>query len=297
LVVLTGISVYVNVAAIISVLVAVPLFIGARRRGFFDKNSLLGLILLGVALILHGGFQMLLRSSPHAMFSGYVLGSAGGDESSESSLWIYDLGFPPADIPLYQAPYRNLHLSTSRGNRVPASFWNADSSEYAKCEYRVWDMQITRIDAIPVPNAGLPGSASWLWKSDAEGRIWPFLESLLGSLVTCRCAWLLGKRHPLRQLASAYTVRRVPNQWAVRIYFAAVSLILVWIIFVRLSDRYFQHRAQVLLEDIQPLELRKSNLQDADQIRKDYGKHVEADAVCSSAHCDFTVTLNHWSPL
>jgi hypothetical protein len=37
-----------------------------------------------------------------------------------------------------------------------------------------------------------------------------------------------------------------------------------------------QHRAQVLLEDIQRLELRKSNWQDAHQIRKDYGKHVEA---------------------
>jgi hypothetical protein len=45
---------------------------GDGRRGFFDKNSLLGLILLGVAVILHGGFQTLLRSSPHAVFSGYV---------------------------------------------------------------------------------------------------------------------------------------------------------------------------------------------------------------------------------
>ncbi len=296
---LTGILVYVNVAALACGLIALPLFIGAKRQSFLDKNNLLGLILLGIALLLHGGFQTLLRSSPHATFSGYVQGWEGGSNSNDSSLWIYDLGFPPAAPPFYEVPYRNLHLSTSRSNRVPASFWNTDGSEYMKCEYRVWDLEMTRIDASPVPNAGLPGSTTaWQWKSDTGERTWPFLEALLGLLVACRCAWLLGNKEPLRQqLPSPHTVRRFPNKWAARIYMTSVLLILAWIIFVRLSDRFFQHRAQVLLEDIQRLELRKSTWQDVERIRKDYRKHVEGDAGCSPERCDFTVTLNHWSPM
>jgi hypothetical protein len=295
--VLTGISVYVNVAAIICASVALPLFIGARRQGFFDKNTLLGLVLLGTALILHGGFQTLLRSSPHAVFSGYVQGLEGGSGYNDSSLWIYDLGFPPADTPFYKAPYRNLHLSTSPRNRVPAPFWKADSSEYLKCEYRVWDLEITRVDAVPVPNSSHPTSAAWVWKSDAEGRTWPFLEALLGLLISCGCALWPGSKKPLRELSSANTVRRFPNRWAARIYIAAISLILAWVVFVRLSDRFFQYRAQVLLEDIQRLELRKSMWQDAVRIRKDYEKHSETWAACSPARCDFTVALNHLPPL
>lgn len=238
---LTGISIYVNVAAIVCVLVALPLFIGARRRIFFDKNVLLGLVLVGFSLVLHGGFQTLLRSSPHAVFSGYALGWDGGAESSDSSLWIYDLGFPPASTAFYEVPSRNLHLSTTGHNRVPGSFWNTDRSEYVKCEYRVWDLEITRIDATPVPHAGLPGSSSsaWLWKSDAEERTWPFLEALLGLLVACRCALWLGSKEHLRRPPALDSVRRFPNQWAVRIYVAAISLMLAWIIFVRLSDGSF----------------------------------------------------------
>jgi hypothetical protein len=86
--VLTGISVYVNVAAIVCAMVALPLFIGTKRQTRFDKNNLVGFVLLGVAVLLHGGFLTVLRSSPHAVFSGYVLGWSGGGEDTESSLWI-----------------------------------------------------------------------------------------------------------------------------------------------------------------------------------------------------------------
>jgi hypothetical protein len=296
--VLTGISVYVNVAAIVCALVAPPLFIGAKRKSFLDKNNLLGLVLLGIAVLLHGGFQTLLRSSPHAVFSGYVLGWSGGSEDRESSLSIYDLGFPPADTgSFYNAPYRNLILARSRNNRVPASFWNSDSHEYVKCDYRVWDQEITRIDAVPVPNAKQAVSAAWRWESQSEGRTWPFLEALLGFLVACKCILLLGRKEPTGELSSVPAVRRFPNKWAARIYIAALSIILAWMVFVRLSDRFFQHRAQVLLQDIQQLGLRKSNWQDAERIREDYGKHVKTDAGCSGARCDFTVTLDHGYPL
>lgn len=53
----------------------------------------------------------------------------------------------------------------------------------------------------------------------------------------------------------------------------------------------------MLLEDIQHLELRKSTWRDAERIREDYRKHVEAGAACSPKRCDFTVTLSHLPPL
>lgn len=74
----TGISVYVNVAAIVCALVALPLFIGTSRQRLFDKNNLIALLLLGLAALSHGGFQTVIRSSPRAVFSGYVLGWSGG---------------------------------------------------------------------------------------------------------------------------------------------------------------------------------------------------------------------------
>jgi hypothetical protein len=60
--VLTGISVYVNVAAIVCAMVALPLFIGTKRQTRFDKNNLVGFLLLGVAVLLHGGFLTIIRS-------------------------------------------------------------------------------------------------------------------------------------------------------------------------------------------------------------------------------------------
>jgi hypothetical protein len=60
------------------------------------------------------------------------------------------------------------------------------------------------------------------------------------------------------------------------------------------SDRLFQHRAQVLLRDIQRLELRKSTWQDAERIRTKYAKRVTTNTDCSTTRCDYTVTLDHW---
>lgn len=100
----TGISVYVNM------LVALPLFIGTSRQRLFDKNNLLALVLLGLAAFSHGGFETVIRSSPHAVFSGYVLGWSGGSEDEESSLWIYDLGSLPRRNHLSPRP----HIETCR---------------------------------------------------------------------------------------------------------------------------------------------------------------------------------------
>ncbi|HTS56801.1 MAG TPA: hypothetical protein VMH03_04590 [Terriglobales bacterium] len=64
--------------------------------------------------------------------------------------------------------------------------------------------------------------------------------------------------------------------------------------FVRLSDRIFQFRAQSLLEGIQQIELRKSTWQDAQRIRERNSEHVSTDAACSEKRCDITITLDHW---
>lgn len=293
--VLTGISVYVNVAAIVCAMVALPLFIGTKRQTRFDKNNLVGFVLLGAAVLLHGGFLTVLRSSPHAVFSGYVLGWSGGGEDTESSLWIYDLGFPPADESTFpNAPYRNLHVTRSRTDNVPLSFWNSGISEHVKCEYRIWDLEITRIDAVPAPNAKQTGLVVWQWNSHSQGRAWPLIEGLLGFLVTCWAILRLARKKPTSELSPSDAVRRFPNKWAARIYITSVALILAWIVFVRLSDRLFQFKAQSLLRDIQQLELRRSNWQDAQRIRARYGKHVSTDAACSPVRCDISVMLDHW---
>ena len=292
--VLAGVSVYVNVIAIVCALIALPLFIEANRFRLVDKNNLLGLCLLGIAAFLHGGFQTVIRSSPHAVFSGYVLGWSGGSEDKESSLSIYDLGFPPADESSFDtAPYRELFLTRSRSDNVPAVFWADGISEYVKFEYRLWDRQITGIDAVPVPNAKQKEPDAWQWKSHSEGRVWLFLEGLLGLFAACRGILGLSRKQLAGELSPSHPVRHFPNKWAVRIYTTAAALMLAWVVFVRVSDRFFQFRAEALLQDIKRLELRKSNWQDAERMRVRNKKHVSTDAACSQMRCDITVTLNH----
>jgi hypothetical protein len=292
--VFTGISVYVSVAAIVCALVALPLFIGTSRQRLFDKNNLVALALLGLAAFSHGGFQTVIRSSPHAVFSGYVLGWSGGSEDEESSLWIYDLGFPPApESSFVNAPYRNLYVRRSRTGNIPPAFWNTGMAEHVTCEYRVWDLQITNIDAVPVPNAKQGGSIPWQWKSHSQGRAWAMVEALLGLLVACWATVKLPKK-PASEASAFLTARQFPNKWAARIYIASLALILGWILFVRLSDRIFQFRAQSLLKDIQQTGLRKSTWQDAQRIRERNSGHVTTDAACSEKRCDITITLDPW---
>lgn len=291
---LIGIVVYVNEAAIICALVALPLFIGTTRQRLLDKNNLLGLALLGLAAFTHGGFQTVIRSSPHAVFSGYVLGWDGGSEDDKSSLWIYDLGFPPApESSFINAPYRNLYVTRSRTNNVPPSFWNSDTTEHVTCEYRSWDLQITHIDAVPVPNAKQAGSAAWHWISSSQGRSWSTIEALLGLLVVFWATLKLASK-PATTPSPPLMVRQFPNRWATRVYIAAAALVLGWIVFVRVSDRIFQFRAQSLLESIQQVELRKSTWQDAQRIMKRNNRHVSTDASCSQKRCDITIMLDHW---
>jgi hypothetical protein len=181
-----GSTTFINSTAVVFASIGLLLLSGAIRHGLIGRNRSLGWCLFGVALLLHGGFHVALKSSPHAVFSGYVLGTEDGSEYTTSSLWIYDLGFPQGDITSFDnAPYRELLLTKSQNDHIPASLWNLDSGEYLECDYRLWDRQITSIDAVPTPTAKAKGAVAWQWRSHSQGYAWPLLEALLGICAVC----------------------------------------------------------------------------------------------------------------
>ena len=62
--VFAGSSTYINSTAIVFALIGLPLLSGAIRHGLIDTNKSLGWCLFGVALLLHGGFNVAMKSSP-----------------------------------------------------------------------------------------------------------------------------------------------------------------------------------------------------------------------------------------
>jgi hypothetical protein len=47
--VLTGLSGYINVLALLSAVVGLPLFAGTKRESIFDRDNVIGLLLVGFA--------------------------------------------------------------------------------------------------------------------------------------------------------------------------------------------------------------------------------------------------------
>jgi hypothetical protein len=174
--VLTGLSGYINVLALLSAVVGLPLFAGTKRESIFDRDNVIGLLLVGFALLVHGGFGTLLRSSPHVTFDGYVLGWDGGHDGRR--FWIYDLAHPN-EFP-WDASSRGLHLESTKSNPVPDSFWTIDKRYLMKVDYRLWDLEVTSIDALPVPELQAKGLSSWHWQSHAEARCWLILQTIIG---------------------------------------------------------------------------------------------------------------------
>ncbi len=295
--VLIGLSFYFNLAAIICVLLALPLFIGTRRNSILGRSNLAGFALIGLALFLHGGFESVLRSSPVATFSGYVLGWSGGGSALESSVYIYDLGFPPEEEYHFpNAPNRELFLRRSLEHPVPEEFWDSQNKVQMRCAYRIWDRQITNIEAVPVTNP--QRVASWRWESKKQGRTWYGLEAICGLLFLyipiLRIRKSMKTRHLDSQSPSHRELpRKFPDKWARSLYALMLIFLLGWVGYVRLSDRLFQHRAEDLLHEIQGLELRKSTWQDASRIRSKYAQYITTDTPCSPAHCDLQMTLDH----
>ena len=293
---ITEIAIWIKVAAVICGLLALPLLIGTRRSRVPDKNDVAAIALIALGFFLHGGVETLLRFSPHDTFGGYVLGSIGRLDDERSSVSLSDLGFPPKDISSFpEVPYQELFIARSRRNPIPISFWDSNGKLFTKCEYRRWDHQITRIDAIPVP--GATDLAAWHWASRGEGRFWYFVETLsaLGVLLVC-LVWFraLSKEIAARTEAPTYAF---PNRWAVRIYFTVLVLLLAWVVFVRASDRIFQHRAEVLLRKIQKLELRKSTWKEAQALHREYGSNTQVKEPCTESYCDLNIELDHWYPV
>lgn len=102
----------IDTLGLICVVLGVALFAGTKRETLWDRNNLVGLLLVGIALSTHGGFDTILRSSPRATFSGYVLAWSRSSEDAASAsgwIWLYDLGYPPAKG-WEGAPYRALYL-------------------------------------------------------------------------------------------------------------------------------------------------------------------------------------------
>ena len=117
----------------------------------------------------------------------------------------------------------------------------------------------------------------------------------LAALLCVLLALLLyfGRRH--HRLLSALSVPfPLFSATALRIYAAAAFLVLAYCGGVRVSDRWFQYRAESCLRDIQALEPRKSTWQDAERIHAKYAKWATTTASCSAASCDLNIALDHW---
>jgi hypothetical protein len=130
----------IDVLAIVCVVLGLSLFAGTKRETLWDRNNLAGLLLLGVALLAHGGFDTILRSSPHATFSGYVLGwdrSSGDVASASGRIFLYDLGYPPAKD-WVGAPNRAVYIP-ARGY-VPSAVWSTDKIWLLRATYRTRDL-------------------------------------------------------------------------------------------------------------------------------------------------------------
>ena len=294
----TQIAIWIKVAAVICGLLALPLLIGTRRKRTPDKNDVAAIALIAFGFFLHGGVGTLLRFSPHETFSGYVLGWTGGSAEQHSSLFLYDLGFPPQDAASFpEAQSQNLFVARSLRNLIPSSFWDSNGKLFTRCEYRRWDRQITKIDALPVPGAN--ELTAWHWTSHAEGRFWYLLETILALFLVSVCIVsfrALSKKIAERTEALTCTF---PNRWTVRICLAVLALLVGLVIFVRASGRIFQYKAEVLLHRIQTLELRKSTWQDAEILRDEYSGHIQrfGRGPCDSSRCDFSIELGHSSGL
>ncbi len=295
---ITQIAIWIKVAAVICGLLALPLLVGTRRKRTPNKNDIAAIALIAFGFFLQGGVEAVLRFSPQDMFGGYVLGWTGGRDEQHSSLFLYDLGFPPRDEASFpEAQRQNLFVARSRRNLIPSSFWDSNGKLLTKCEYRRWDRQITKIDALPVPGAN--ELTAWHWASHAEGRFWFLVETLSALFVLCVCIVWFRPSLKSAALPSSLSVRAFPNRWAIRIYLAVLVLLVAWVIFVRASGRIFQYKGEVLLHRVQTLELRKSTWQDAEMLRDEYSGHVQqlGRGPCDSSRCDFRIELSHSSGL
>jgi hypothetical protein len=169
----------IDTLGVICVVMGFSLFAGTKRETLWDRNNIVGLLLVGIALLTHGGFDTILRSSPYATFSGYVLGwsrSSGDAASASGWIWLYDLGYPPGKN-WVDAPYRAVCIPAKRN--VPDAVWGTDQVWLLRATYRTRDLQAVRIEGEPVPSQKASGMQTWTWQSN-EPLLRPAFEGAIG---------------------------------------------------------------------------------------------------------------------
>ena len=183
----------IDTLGIICIVLGLSLFVGTKRETLWDKDNLVGLLLVGIALSTHGGFDTFLRSSPRATFSGYDLGWTRSGEAASASgrMWLYDIGYPPTND-WVGAPSRAVYIPASR--EMPDAAWNTDEVWLLRTTYRTRDLQAVRIEGQPVPSAEAAGMRTWTWQSD-EPLMRPAVEAVIGlALILGAAVKLLTRR-------------------------------------------------------------------------------------------------------
>jgi hypothetical protein len=170
----------VDALGVVCAVWGLSLFAGTKRETLWDRDNIVGLLLIGIALSTHGGLDTILRSSSHATFSGYVLGwsrSSGKVASASGWIWLYDLGYPIGKD-LGDAPAgRAVYIPANRN--VPDAAWNTDKVWLLRTTYRTRDLQAVRIEGVPVPLAKASGMRTWTWESN-EPLLRPAVEAAIG---------------------------------------------------------------------------------------------------------------------
>ena len=166
----------IETLAVILVVVGVGLFSGTKRETLCDRDNLVGLLLIGIALSAHGGFDTILRSSPHAVFSGYVEGWSRPLGLLPSGICLYDLGDPPTKT-LWDAPYRCVYIPA--GSKVPDAIWSTGKIWELQATYRTRDLQAVKIEGEPVKASLATELQAWTWQHDEP--LWrPAIETSVG---------------------------------------------------------------------------------------------------------------------
>jgi len=189
----SGLHLCIDTLSVVLIVLGVCLFYGTKRETLWDRDNLVGLLLIGIALSTHGGFDTIMRSSPHATFSGYVLGwsrSSGQVASASGWIWLYDLGNPPAER-FWDKPYRAVYIPP-RG-KVPDAAWSTDRVWLLRTTYRTRDLQAVRIEGTSVASSETFGPQAWTWQRN-EPLLRPALETTIGLALMVGAGILLIRR-------------------------------------------------------------------------------------------------------
>jgi hypothetical protein len=156
---------------------------GMTSESLFDRETLVGTLLIGLALLLHGGFESSPNLSPQSSYRGYVYFLSFYPATSWNSIpndrWIFVDGTP-------SKPSRQLHLIWARANTPPESLLKRDYRYDLTFVYRSWDLRVISIHALPDPYYPESGLAPWHWFAPPAPPV-PrsfFVEAGFGAIVS-----------------------------------------------------------------------------------------------------------------